>query len=167
MKNSLIHKITSNAIVVCLYFLLSVIASPISFLGMQIRIAEALVLLCFFRRDFSIGITLGCILANLLSPLGLFDVLFGSLATLLSCVVVSFFKHLLLASLIPVLINSFVVGAELYFLMEQPFWINVGYVALGELIAVTIIGYTLFMILGRRKFFHNVIGSTRNLTFIW
>lgn len=165
--DNIVKKITANSIVVAIYFILTFLTSSFSFLGIQVRIAECLILLCFFRRDYVIGVTLGCIFSNLLSPLGFYDVLFGSLATLVSGLLISFMKHLFLATLIPVIINGFVVGAELYFLMELPFFVNVGTVALGEFIAVSILGYIIVMIVGRKDQFLKLIGAERNFKFRW
>ena len=167
MNRSIVKRIVQNALVAAVYFILTFITSPFAFLGAQIRIAEVLVLLCFFRRDFTIGLTLGCLLANLMSPLGLPDVLFGTLATLVSCIGVSFMKQLAIATLIPVVVNGFVVGAELYFVLEEPFWLNVGLVAAGEFVAVSILGYLLFFLLGKRQDFLRVIDANMNLNFIF
>lgn len=167
MNDSIVKTIAANGIVAAIYFLLTFLTSSFSFMGMQIRIAEMLILLCFFRRDYTIGITIGCAFANIISPLGGWDVLFGTLATLLSCILVSFSKHLLIASIFPVIINAFVVGTELYILLQEPFWINVGLVAAGEAIAVIIIGYIFFILLGKKEFFRKAIRANRNFHFKW
>lgn len=167
MKIKPIRMICDNAIIAAIYVALTFASYPISFLGIQIRFAEALVLICFFRRDFAIGLTIGCLISNAFSPIIGWDMLFGTLATLLSVVAISFMKQLFIASLIPVIINGFVVGAELYFVLEQPFWINVGTVALGEFIAVSVVGYILFMIIGRNKQFLQLILADHNIDFKW
>lgn len=167
MRNNIVKTITFNAVVAAIYFLLTYVSSPISFLGAQIRIAESLVLLCFFRRDFTVGLTIGCFLANLLSPLGVPDMIFGTLATLVSCIGVSLMKQLAIATLIPVVVNGYVVGAELYFVLQEPFWLNVGLVALGEFIAVSLVGYFLFFFLGKRSEFLRLIGANRNQNFVF
>lgn len=165
MKKDIVKTITRNAVVAAIYFLLTFASTPIAFGQVQFRIAEALILLCFFRRDFTIGLTLGCLCANCLSTLGPWDILIGTLATLISCIGVSFCKHLLVASLIPVVINAFAIGAELHFILEINLWLGVGFVALGEFISVTVLGYMLFLLLRRNKPFMDVIGANRNLDF--
>ena len=167
MRNNIVKTITFNAVVAAIYFLLTFATSPISLLGAQIRIAESLVLLCFFRRDFTVGLTLGCFLANLLSPLGVPDMIFGTLATMVSCIGVSFMRQLAIATLIPVVVNAFVVGAELYFVLQEPFWLSVGTVALGEFIAVSLVGYWLFFLLGKRQEFRRLIGANRCENFLF
>jgi len=167
MRNEVLKSMLRNGAVASIYFLLTYLLSGISYLGIQFRIAEILILLCFFRRDYTIGLTIGCIIANLISPLGLWDVLFGSIATLLSCLCISFCRQLFIATLFPIIFNGFVVGAELYFLLEEPFWISVGYVALGEAVVISIVGYIIFMIVGKRESFQRLIGATHNFNFKW
>lgn len=167
MKIKPIRLLCDNAIVAAIYVALTFACYPISFLGIQIRFAEALVLLCFFRRDFALGLTIGCLLSNIASPMVGWDMLFGTLATLVSVVAVSFMKQLFIASLIPVIVNGLVVGAELYLILECPFWVSVGTVALGEFIAVSIFGYILFILLGRNQAFLKLILANRNLNVKW
>lgn len=125
-----------------------------------------MVLLCFFRKDYAVGLVLGCAIANLASSIGLIDVGFGSLATLLTCLCVMFCKQLAIACIFPVLFNGFIVGFELWKFLGEPFWISVGTVALGEF-AVMIVGYVLFMILKRRQSFFETIRAKQNIAFKW
>ena len=155
--------IAVNGVVAALYIALTLLCYPFSFLGIQFRFAEILVLFCFFNPKLTIGVTFGCVVANFASELGPIDALFGGLATLASCLIVSFCKHLFIAGIFPILINAFVVGAELYFILKVNFWINVGTVALGEF-AVMVVGVILLTILRKRnKKFFELIGATRNL----
>ena len=167
MKKDIVKTITRNAVVAAIYFLLTFAGSGISFGYIQFRFAEALILLCFFRRDFTIGLTLGCLCANCLSPNGPWDILIGTGATLISCLGISFCKHLLVATLIPVIINGFAIGFELYFITNINLWLAVGFIALGELICVSVLGYLLFLLLRRNKPFMVAIGAKMNLDFKW
>ena len=142
--------IVSNALIAALYVVLTLITYPISYQGIQFRFAEILVLLCFFRKDYAIGLTIGCAIANLASSIGLVDVGFGTLAT----------------CLFPVVANGFIVGFELWKFMGAPFWISVGTVAAGEF-AVLVVGYILFMVLKRRKTFFDTIRANQNIAFKW
>lgn len=157
----LIVYITQNAIVAAIYFVLTSFTQPISFGMFQMRLAEALGLLCFWRPDFAIGMTLGCFLSNVYS-FSPWDMLFGSLATLVSCLLMSYAsKWLWMAIIYPVIINGLVVGAELTWIFMNPtgtcidFAIQGGWVALGEL-CVMVIGYVLWMIVRRLKIFDKV-----------
>ena len=59
------RKITQNAVIAAMYFVITLISSPLSFGLIQFRISEFLMLLCFFRKDYVIGVTIGCFLSNL------------------------------------------------------------------------------------------------------
>ena len=65
-KGNLTKKICQNGIVAAVYFVLTLACAGFSYGQIQFRVAEVLVLLCFFRPDFVLGVTLGCFLANLL-----------------------------------------------------------------------------------------------------
>jgi uncharacterized membrane protein len=165
MSNKAVYKIASNGIVAAIYFVLTVISTPFAFGQIQIRIAEALIFLCFFRRDFVIGVTLGCLLSNLTSPLGYWDVLVGTGATLVSSLLVAYLSpRLLVACIYPVVLNAFAVGWELFYVLSLPFWESVLFVSIGEAIAV-FLGYLFFMLMKKRKGFFEVFKAERNLDF--
>lgn len=164
MKNNLVKSLVRNSIVAAIYFLLTLITFPISFGLIQVRISEALVLLCFFNPEYAIGVTIGCLLSNAFGPgnLGVLDIVFGTLATLISCVLVSLFKSLLISAIFPIVINGFVIGAILKFTTESlPYFALVGFVALGELIAI-LIGFILMSILRKNEHFMELIGAKKH-----
>ncbi len=167
-NTTLIQRIASNGIVAAIYVVLTVVSTPIAYGDIQIRIAEALVLLCFFRRDFVLGVTLGCLLANVNSTLGPWDILIGTAATLASSLCIAFCSpRLLIAVVYPVVANGFIVAAELNWLLELPFWWCVLTVSIGELIAVSL-GYTFFMVVRYRKpLFFDVIRAEKHRDFAW
>lgn len=163
----LVRRIVKNAIVLALYVVLTFVSYPVSFTGLQFRISELLVLLCFFNRDYVIGITLGCFLCNFASgALFPWDLLIGTGATLLSCLAISFSKHLGIAILFPIIFNSFLVGYEYYFILHQPYWISVGEVALGESIII-VISYILCLLIMKKEAMLNLIDANRNRDFKW
>ena len=156
----------ANSMILALYVVLTMVTYPVSFLGIQFRIAEVMVLLVFFRKDYAIGLILGCAVANLPSTIGLIDVAFGTMATALACVCIMFCKQLAVACIFPVLFNAFIVGFELYQFLGLPFWISTAEVALGET-AVMLVGYIFFMIIKRRKKLFEAIRANQNLEFKW
>lgn len=158
-----IKMIANNALVAALYVGITFLTSSFAYLGIQFRIGEILLLLVFFRKDYSVGLILGCLIANLFSPLGVYDVVFGTLATALSVFCISKSKNLIIASLFPVIFNGLIVGLELYYVLELPFLINALTVALGELVVVTIFGTIIFTILRKKKYFMELIGANNNL----
>ncbi len=161
--NNFLKLITRNGIIAALYVVLTFITYPFSYGAIQVRIAEIMILLCFFRKDYVIGLTIGCCLANLGSSIP-FDWLFGALATLIAGLVIGFCKHLIVAIFIPIIVNGFGVGIELFLLLEMNFWISVMYVAIGEAIVMAI-SYIFFMIIRKRKSFYNLVRATQNIEF--
>ena len=162
--NSKIKMITTNGFIAALYVVFTLAIAPFAFGQIQFRITEVLVLICFFRKDYAFGLTIGCAIANIFSEMGIVDVAFGSLATLLACLGIMFSKHLVVAIFFPIIANAFIVGAELYFVLGLPFWINVLYVGIGEF-GVMVIGYVAFMLLKRSSRFMDLIGATQNREF--
>jgi uncharacterized membrane protein len=102
-------------------------------------------------------------LANLFGPLGLVDAVFGSLATLASGLLIAYSKHLFVATLYPVFINGFVVGAELHFLEGLPFWLSSLLVAVGEFAVVSVLGYLVMKKLRTNEYFMKMIAANQNL----
>ncbi len=165
-KKNATRIIAANGIVAALYFALTMTSYPIAFGSINFRISEILVLLCFWRPDFIVGITIGCFLSNLLSTLGAWDMLFGTLATLLSCVLVAISPKLLISLVWPIAINAFAVGFELWWLTGASFWPMVGWVGIGEG-TVILVAYILWMLLWRNKGFMKILEPRRKSEVSW
>ena len=87
MKNNVsVRKLARCAVVAALYVVLCMALQPLSYGAVQVRVAEALCLLPVFGAEYIAGVVLGCFLANLLGST-IVDVIFGTLATLLACLV--------------------------------------------------------------------------------
>lgn len=166
MERDIVRTIVSNSMVAALYVALTLIGYPISFLGIQFRFAEFLVLLCFFRKDYAIGLICGTAIANLASTIGIVDVGFGTLATAIACLGIMFSKHLAIAIIFPIVSNSFIVGLELWLFLKEPFWLSTGLVALGET-AVMVISYIIYMSLRKSNVFFEKIRAKQNIAFKW
>ena len=158
--------VAANGIVAALYFALTIASYPIAFGNINFRISELLVLLCFWRPDFIVGITVGCFMSNIFSTLGPYDMLFGTFATLLSCVLVAFSPKLIIGTFFPIAINAFVVAFELYWLAGMEFWPMVGYVAVGEGTIIAL-SYLLWMLLWRNKSFMLFLAPFRKAEPSW
>ena len=149
------------ALVAALYAALTLAVPGLSYGPVQLRFSEALVLLCFYRRDYCVSLTLGCLIANLFSPFGLYDIIFGTLATAAAVIPMYYTKSLWLASALPVISNGIIVGFEL-FLCGEPLWFSMGTVALGEVVVITCIGCPLFrFVLERSKQVMKAIGADK------
>lgn len=159
-----IKMIIRMAMIAAFYAALTYAVLPIAYAGVQFRISEVLVLLCFYRRDYRWGLILGCILANIFSPMGIYDVLFGTLATALSVLLISYSRNLFVASLYPVIFNGIVIGLELNLILDFPLWLSMGQVAIGEFTVVSLLGVILFKILEKDRPFMELIEANQNLS---
>jgi uncharacterized membrane protein len=99
-------------VVAAAYAVLSLFASifGIAYGPIQCRFSEALCVLPFLFPETVWGLFIGCLVANLLSPYGVLDIVFGSLATLLAAQWTRRVRHKWLAPLPPVLCNAVIVG---------------------------------------------------------
>ncbi len=166
---SLIKKIVANGLLAAIYFVLCILCGQFAYGPIQFRISEILVLLCFFRPDFIWGVTIGTFLANIMSisMFGPWDMIFGTLATLIAAVGCAYLSpRLLVACAWPVLVNAVVVGLELWLITETPFWLNFLTVGGGEL-AVIAAGYVLLLFLIRRPSFTDSLSFTRHVAVKW
>ncbi len=135
--------LVKSSIVAAIYVALTMLL-PLSYLGLQFRVAEILVLLVFIDKKYIYGLTLGCFIANLGSPLGPVDVIFGTLATLIALLLISKTKNLLVATLWPAVVNGIIIGVILYYLLDLPLILSAAQVFFGEFVVVTLIGYFIF-----------------------
>lgn len=161
-KRSRIHQIIRLAIITALYVTLTIVLSFMSYGNIQFRIAEILILLCFFRKDYSIALILGCAIANFFSPLGIFDVIFGTLATAISVLFVMKSKNLVVASIFPVIFNGIIIGLELYYVLSLPLLLSMASVAIGEAVVVMVLGNLIFFKLKKNANFLELIEANQN-----
>jgi len=107
MKRFSTNDVAINAVIAALYFAVSFFTHPISFSPVfQIRLSEALTILPFVFPNCYIGLTIGCVLANLQSPFGILDIILGSFITLVAGIITSKIKKVWLAPLPPVILNA-------------------------------------------------------------
>ena len=157
-----VANLTRLALVAAMYAVLTVLIEPLAFGAVQFRFSEVLVLLCFYRRDYVPALILGCFIANLFSPMGLMDIIFGTLATAAAVIPMYYMKNIYLAALLPIVSNGIIVGIELTIAFGASVWLNMLTVALGELVVVGILGVVIFkLIFDKNPAMLRLIGSTR------
>lgn len=164
--------LAKGAVIAAAYTVLTWLAAlaGLAFGPVQFRFSEALTILPMFTSAAVPGLTLGCLLANILSGYGIYDMIFGTLATLLAAVLTRLVRNVrfwgipILAPLPPVLINALVVGLEITLvangnlnlsLLHNFNWIlflaNAGSVGLGELVVCYVLGLPLAVIIEKNK----------------
>ncbi len=149
--------IAKLALFSALYVVLTIISYPFSYNLIQFRLAEILMLLCFYNKKYTVACVVGCMIANLFS-FNIIDCLIGSLATLLSGILMAKIKNRILASFIPVVLNAIIVGLELYIYMKVPLIYSILSVAIGEFIVIVVLGNFIFYLLEKNQILMERIG---------
>ena len=108
--------IVNAGLIAAIYVALTMLFQPISFGAIQFRIAEALTLLPILTVDAVPGLFVGCLLANWLGGGIWFDVVLGSIATLLAAICTRLLREKrIVAALMPTVFNGLIVGPVVYF----------------------------------------------------
>jgi uncharacterized membrane protein len=144
MKKNKYLDLIEISVIAALYVVLTIVVQPISFGEIQFRLSEILMLLVFYNRKYSVSLILGCLIANLWSPYLLWDMIFGTLATALSCLFMVKSKSLIVASIWPTIFNALIVGAEIAILSNISYLFCILTVGFGELVVVTVFGTIVF-----------------------
>jgi len=160
MKDFKIKDMVLLSMVAAIYVILTVGLSPLSYGDIQFRLSEALMLLIVYKRRYAISLILGCFVANLFSPVGWVDILFGTLATVVASIPMMFIKKLELSSLFPSIANGVIVGLELAIVYDLPIAFTMFTVFIGEFVVVSLIGIPLFRFLEKNDGFMETIGAT-------
>ena len=160
-KNSiLLLDLTQGAMIAALYVVLTFIANLAGLASgvIQVRLSEALTILPVFTAAAVPGLAVGCVLANLLTGCAIWDVVFGSLATLIGAVGTRLLlkKSPVLAVLPPILSNIIIVPLVLQrvYGVEDAYWYLAMTVGAGEIISCGVLGLLLYRSLKNTKIFH-------------
>lgn len=140
------------ALIAAIYATLTILLGSISYGPVQFRIAEALTILPALTPAGIPGLFVGCLVANILGPYGLIDMVLGGGATLIAAIFsYQLRKKPILVPLPPVLVNAVVIGMMLYYVYAVPMslFACMAAVGLGQLVTCYGIGYPLLKILGR------------------
>lgn len=153
-----IVNVSVAAIIAALYVVLTYLASAIGLasFAVQVRFSEALTILPIFTPAAIPGLFAGCVLANILTGCALWDIVFGSLATLLGALGTYFLKkHKIFATLPPIIANTVIVPVVLLnvYNLEGTYWFFALTVCLGEIISCGVLGTVLRKSLERSDLF--------------
>ncbi len=157
-------RLAQGAVVAAAYAVLTWAAAlaNLAYGPVQFRFSEALTVLPVFTSAAVPGLTVGCLLANILSGYGIYDMVFGTLATLLAALLTRAVRNVrfrgipVLAPLPPVIINALMVGLELTVVSRGKldpsifqdfnwmlFWSNAASVGLSEFVVCYVLGLPL------------------------
>ena len=144
--------ITQAALIAALYTVLTIIAAGFDLASgaIQVRFSEALTIMPFFTPAAIPGLTLGCLLSNILTGCALPDIIFGTLATLLGALgSYALRSNRFLCAIPPIVSNALIIPFILTYAYHIPggiplFMLTVG---LGELISCMGLGQILIQAL--------------------
>ena len=137
------------AVIATIYVLVTYLFKPISYGPIQVRVSEALTLLPLLESSAIPGLFIGCLLANILGGLGLWDIYLGSLITLIAAYLTAKMPGPILGSLPPIILNALGVSYYLSKIYNVPYWMTALYIGLGELISISGLGISLFYLIQR------------------
>ena len=148
-----------TALFAALYAILVLILAPFSFQLVQVRVADALIpLSIIYGWPAVIGVTIGCIISNIATPLPsiIVDSTLGSIANLVASFVAwkiggwkrrNSIVNEFLGCLAATLLITFIVGTYLSILTEMELWIWWSSIWIGSAISINVLGYALVQIL--------------------
>ena len=148
--------LTQSGVIAAVYVLLTMLAAAMGLDSgaVQLRLSEALTILPVFTPAAVPGLFIGCLLSNLLAGGVIWDVIFGSLATLLGAVGTRLLrKNRWLACLPPILANVLIIPFVLTYAYGIPggipwFMLTVG---MGEVLSCGLLGQLLWSTLNKHK----------------
>ena len=165
-KQKLIH-LAHGAMIAAIYAAATYLSAifGIAYGNIQFRFSEVLTILSVFTPAAVPGLTVGCFIGNLSRPFGIWDLVFGSLATLLAAVTARALRNIrikgfpVFSLLMPVIFNAVIVGTEIIFLMPAQeasltaFAISALEVGAGELAVCLAGGIPLFYAIKKANIF--------------
>lgn len=153
MKNTKALYITKSAAVAALYVLLSMLTYPIASSMIQLRLSEALCILPVFMPEAVPGLFIGCLISNIILGCNVFDIIFGSFATLIGALAAYLLrkqalkKHMGFISTIPTIVsNTCIIPFVLKYAYGtgEAFYLIMISIFAGELLSAGIIGTLIF-----------------------
>ena len=156
MKKLNTRQIALNGVVAGLYAAITILTASFAYGDIQFRIADAMCLLVVLEPSLTVGLTLGCVIATV----SVLDIVVGSAATLIGCLLTARMKKTWLLPLPTILANAVLVGAMLAFVLTpETFWLGFALkgaqVAAGEIAVLYVLGVPLYLFMKKE----NVIGK--------
>lgn len=151
--------LTHGAVIAAAYVALTFVSAAMGLANgaIQLRLSEALTILPLFTPAAVPGLFIGCLLSNLLTGCALWDVIFGSAATLLGALGTYLIGRRIkwTAPIFPILANIIIVPLVLRYVYGSPdSWIYLCItVGIGEIAACGIFGAGLYHLIKKAGIF--------------
>lgn len=149
MKEKTLH-LTRAALIATLYVILTFLAQIFGLASgaIQFRLSEALTCMPLFYKEAIPGLWIGCILANLLTGCAMWDIVFGSVATLLGALGTYYIgrKKPVMGPVFPIASNMLIVPAVLQqvYGSADSYWFLMVTVGIGEIVCCGLLGMLLY-----------------------
>lgn len=147
--------LTQGGVIAAIYVVVTLLFQAISFGPIQFRISELLCVLPYFTPAAIPGLFIGCLVGNVLGGAAIYDIIFGSLATLLGAIgsyAVRRWKPLVAVPPIPA--NTLIVPFVLRMAYGIPdaIWYLMATVGLGEVLAIGILGTGMMYAMDKNRY---------------
>ncbi|MFL1695793.1 QueT transporter family protein [Weissella kandleri] len=156
IKQRSVYELTLISMVAALYVVVTWLVAPFAYGQFQLRLSEGLNHLAVFNKRYIWALSLGVLIANLASPLGVIDIAFGTLGTLVMTSISYWLtQHVdkvwvkLVISTVVDTVMMWTVALEQVVVFKLPFWLSYGWLMLGEL-ASLVLGAILIGLLSKR-----------------
>lgn len=155
-SSNVTRNITIAAAIAALYVVLTYIANAMGLANnvIQVRFSEALTILPYFTVSAIPGVTIGCLLSNIMTGCALMDIIFGTFATFLGAVgTYALRKWKYMASVPPIAANTLIIPFVLRYAygMEDAIWYMMLTVGAGEVISCGCLGMMLLFALQKKR----------------
>ncbi len=152
--NKTVYYTVEAAMIAAVYVALTGLVAPFAFGPVQLRVSEALCVLPYFTAAAVPGVSIGCLLSNLIYGAAMPDVIFGTLATLIGAVISYRIRsHKWLVCVPPILSNTIIIPWVLRYAYGSADLIPVMMVTvgIGEVLAIGVVGNLLLAALDRYR----------------
>ena len=142
--------LTRAALIAALYVILAFVAQMFGLASgvIQIRLSETLTVLPLLYKEAIPGLWIGCIIANILTGCAPWDVVFGSVATLIGAIGTYYIgrKKPILGPVFPIISNMVIVPLVLQAVygVKESFVFLAVTVGIGEVICCGLLGWQLY-----------------------
>ena len=156
------YHLARAGIIAGLYVAVSFIIAPFASGAIQVRLSEGLTILAIILPESIPALFVGCLLSNLITGCAIYDVIFGSLITLISAIF-SYFStkrikniplKIFIGGLFPILFNAFLlplIWQWCYGFGQYVYIVQVAFLLIGQAISVYAIGAPIYLTVKRLK----------------
>jgi len=152
-----IKKLTESGIIAAIYVALTIISAMMGLASgaVQVRISEILCVLPIYTTAAIPGVTVGCLIANIICGGTIYDIIFGTLATLIGSLIAYLFRKWKYVASIPTIISNAIIIPLVLIVSGVGTWDMLPYfmltVGVGEIISCGVLGTALIFYLEKHR----------------